>query len=158
MFDCFGAKEALAASMEVLLPGGVKVLVASIPALVILKIAAWHDRKLTHPGRDASDLALYLTNYMECGNTDRAATEHQDLYAVADYDHEATGCRLLGRDIAMLLDQEATSRIQKILLPEADADGALLLVQQSGMELGHGCRLVGALCQGLAERMGNANT
>lgn len=38
VFDCFGAKEALAASMEVLLPGGVKVLVASIPALVILKL------------------------------------------------------------------------------------------------------------------------
>ena len=158
VFDCFGAKEALAASVEVPLPGGVKVLVASIPALVILKIAAWNDRKLTHPGRDASDLALYLTNYMECGNTDRAATEHQDLYAVADYDHEATGCRLLGRDIAMLLDQEASSRSLKILLPEADADGALLLVQQSGMELGHGSRLVGALCQGLAERIGNANT
>ncbi len=51
----------------------------------------------------------------------------------------------------MLLDQEATSRILKILLPEADADGALLLVQQSGMELGHGCRLVGALCQGLED-------
>ncbi len=158
VFDCFGAKEALEASVEVLLPDGVKVLTASIPALVLLKVTAWNDRKLTHPGRDALDLALYMRNYMECGNTDRAATEHQDLYAVADYDHEATGSRLLGRDIAMLLEPEATNRILKILLPEADADGALLLVQQSGMELGHGSRLVGALCQGLADRTGKANT
>ena len=157
VFDCFGAKEALEASVEVLLPGGVKVLVASIPALVILKITAWSDRKLTHPGRDAFDLALYMRNYLECGNTERAATEHHDLYAVADYDHEATGSRLLGRDIAMLLDPEATNRILKTLLPEADADGARLLVQQSGMELGHGCRLIGALCEGLADRMGKAN-
>lgn len=157
VFDCFGIKEALEASVEVLLPDGVTVLTASIRALAILKITAWHDRKLTHPGRDAFDLALYLRNYMECGNADRAATDHQDLYAVADYDHEATGARLLGRDIATLLPPEAASRILKIILPEADADGALLLVQQSGMELGHGCRLVGALCQGLADRVGTAN-
>ena len=63
--------------------------------------------------------------------------------------------RLPGRDIAMLLDLETTSRILNIWLPEANADGALWLVQQSGMELEHGCRLVDALCQGLADRMGN---
>ena len=157
IFDCFGAREALEASVEVLLPEGVKVFVASLPALVILKITAWNDRKLTHPGRDAFDLALYLRHYLDCGNTDRAATEHQDLYAVADYDHEATGSRLLGRDISKLLDPAATGRILKILLPEAEADGALLLVQQSGMELGHGSRLVGALCQGLTDRIGKAD-
>ena len=157
VFDCFGAKEALEASVEALLPDGVKVLTASIPALVILKIAAWSDRKLTHPGRDAFDLALYIRNYLECGNTDRAAMEHQDLYAVADYDHEATGSRLLGRDIATLLDPEAISRILNILLPEADVDGVRLLVQQSGMDPEHGCRLVGALCQGLTDQMGKAN-
>lgn len=157
VFDCFGAKEeALAASVEVLLPEGVKVLAASIPALVLLKITAWRDRKLTHPGRDAFDLALYMRNYMECGNTDRAATEHQDLYAVADYDHEATGSRLLGRDIATLLDPEAVSRILNILFPEAEVDGVRLLVQQSSMEPGHGCRLVSTLCQGLADRMEKA--
>lgn len=156
IFDCFGAREALEASVEVLLPDGAKVFVASIPALVILKITAWNDRKLTHPGRDAFDLALYMTNYMECGNMERAATEHQDMYAVADYDHEATGARLLGRDVAGLLDQQATQRVLKILLPEADADGARLLVQQAGMELGHGCRLVGALCQGLEDRLEKA--
>ena len=76
---------------------------------------------------------------------------------MADYDHEATGSRLLGRDISKLLDPAATGRILKILLPEAEADGALLLVQQSGMELGHGSRLVGALCQGLTDRIGKAD-
>lgn len=156
VFDCFGVSEALAASVEVVLPGGINVLTASIPALVLLKITAWRDRKRTHPGRDAFDLALYLTNYLDCGNLDRAAIEHPDLYAVADYDHEATGSRLLGRDIATLLDPGTINSILQILLPEADADGALLLAQQSGMELGHGRRLIAALCEGLADAMEKA--
>lgn len=151
VFDCFGAKEALEASVAVLLPGEVKVQCASIPALALLKITAWRDRKLTHPGRDAVDLGLYMSSYLDCGNMDRAATEHQDLYAAADFDHEATGSRLLGRDIAKLLDHQAITRMLEILTPETDPDGALVLVQQAKLELEHGRQLVAALCKGLAD-------
>ena len=48
IFNCFGMREALAASDWVKLPGPVTVRVPSIPALVILKIAAWRDRKYRH--------------------------------------------------------------------------------------------------------------
>lgn len=158
VFDCFGAREALEACREVLLPDGVSVLVPSIPALLLLKISAWCDRKFTHPRRDAVDIALYLVNYLDCGNMDRAAREHADLFAVEDYDHEATSARLLGRDMAVLLDAAAKERILGTLLPEAKADGPRLLVQQSGLAAAHGIRLIGALCQGLSERNKKVNT
>jgi len=117
VFDCFGAREAFNAAVSVLLPQTVTLRVASIPALALLKVTAWQDRKHTHPGRDANDLLLYLRSYMDCDNFDRAARDHGDLFMVEDYEHEATGAQLLGRDIALLLDKPAIQHVLEILLP-----------------------------------------
>ncbi len=155
VFDCFGVAEALQASIEVTLPDGMMVNVPSIHALALLKITAWRDRKHTAPGRDAGDLALFMRHYMDCGNFERAAKEHADLFEQDDYDHEATSAQLLGRDISNLLDEKSTEKILGILIPEADADGPLLLAQQTGLELDHGRRLTGALCEGLAAGFAN---
>lgn len=151
VFDCFGAREAFEASIPVQLPNKVTLRVASIPALALLKITAWQDRKHTHPGRDAGDLLLYARHYMDCGNVDRAAQEHSDLFNTDDYDHEATGARLLGRDIAHLLNKQSIEPVLSILLPQADAGGSLLLAQQSGLDLEYGRRLIAALCDGLTD-------
>lgn len=151
VFDCFGAKEALAASVDVLLPGAVSVRVAPIPALTVLKIMAWRDRKIIAPGRDAGDIAQYMRHYLNCGNMDRAATEHGDLFQQEDFDHEAVSAQLLGRDMTQLLDNAATQKILEILLPETDPAGYELLARQSGLELEHGRQLVAALCKGLVD-------
>ncbi len=150
VFDCFGAREAFEASVWVLLPDGVSLRVAPIPALALLKVTAWQDRKLTYPGRDAPDLLLYLRSYMDCGNMDRAAREHGDLFDADDYDHEVAGAQLLGRDIARLLDAHAIRRVLEILLPESDDQGRLQLAQQSGLDLEHARRLIEVLCNELA--------
>ena len=156
VFDCFGAREAFSAAVSVLLPQAVTVRVASIPALALLKVTAWQDRKLTHPGRDAGDLLLYLRNYMDCGNIDRAARDHGDLFTAEDYDHEAAGAQLLGRDMALLLDKPAIDRVLGILRPQADAQGPLLLASQSGLNLEQARRLIDAACDGLADNLGPA--
>jgi len=153
VFDCFGAREAFNAAVAVLLPQAVAVRVASIPALALLKVTAWQDRKLTHPGRDADDLLLYLRSYMDCGNIDRAACDHGDLFTAEDYDHEAAGAQLLGRDMALLLDKPAIERVLGILLPQADAQGPLLLASQSGLNLEQARRLVDAVCEGLTDNL-----
>lgn len=149
VFDCFGAREALAAAVPVLLPQAVRLLVASIPALALLKVTAWSDRKHTHPGRDAEDLLLYLRHYLDCNNLDRAAQDHADLFLVDDYDHEATGAQLLGRDMAQLLDKPSIERVLRILQPQADPQGALLLASQSGYQMEQSRRLIAAVCDGL---------
>ncbi|MDP3785707.1 MAG: nucleotidyl transferase AbiEii/AbiGii toxin family protein [Undibacterium sp.] len=152
-FDCFGAREAFETSVPVQLPNNVTLHVASIPALALLKITAWEDRKHSHPGRDAGDLMLYVRHYMDCDNTDRAAQDHGDLFTTDDYDHEASGARLLGRDIANLLDKQSIEPVLSILLPQADTEGSLLLAQQSGLDLEHARRLVAALCDGLSDNL-----
>ena len=153
VFDCFGMREAMQASHRVLLPEGAAVNVASIPALALLKVTAWHDRRLTHPGRDAPDLMLYLRHYLDCDKYDHAAAHHADLFEAADFDHEETSARLLGRDLLELIDTPATQRIVAILQPETDEQGPLLLAKQSGMALERGRRIVQALCSELLPKI-----
>ncbi len=153
VMDCFGASEAFKATISVMLPLAVTLPVASIPALALLKVTAWQDRKFTNPGRDADDLLLYVRHYMDCDNMDRAARDHADLFRVNDYDHEATGARLLGRDIVLLLETPAIERVLDILLSQADAQGNLLLARQSGMEMDKARRLIQAVCDGLTDNL-----
>jgi predicted nucleotidyltransferase len=150
VFDCFGAREAFDAGLLVKLPNGVVLRVASIPSMVILKAAAWNDRKHTQPGKDASDLLLFLRNYMNCGNLERAATQHRDLFDAPDFDYETAGARLLGRDIIGILDAAGLRRLMTILSGEADPEGELLLASQSGLVLERARRLIEALCDELA--------
>ena len=153
VFDCFGAKEALSTSQWIRLPEHATLRVASIPALALLKILAWQDRKFTHPGRDAYDLFLYVRNYFDCGTFERATDKHGDLFTVPDdeYDYMTAGARLLGRDIASLLDRAAISRIEAILLPEASTEITQLLAQQSGVDREEARVLIRALLRGLTD-------
>ncbi|MCZ7564346.1 MAG: nucleotidyl transferase AbiEii/AbiGii toxin family protein [Burkholderiales bacterium] len=153
VFDCFGMSEALAASASVRLPEAVQVRVPTVPALTILKIAAWQDRKHVYPGRDAPDLILYLRRYMDCGNLERAADEHPDLFAGDDFDYGEAGARLLARDVLSLLGNRGAGRLLEALAPEADENGALLLAHQSGHDIESARRMLEVFCGELAERM-----
>ena len=149
VFDCFGMQEAMRSGHEVRLPGGGSLRVASLPALALLKVTAWHDRKFTHPGRDAGDLMLYLRHYLDCDRYDHAAQHYPDLFEVPDYVHEVASARLLGRDLRQLLDEAAAQRVLQILQPEADDDGQRLLAQQSRLDAGLAVTMIAGLCDGL---------
>ena len=149
IFDCFGMREAMQSGHEVLLPGDVSLIVPSLPALALLKITAWQDRKLTHPGRDAGDLMLYLRHYLDCDQYDHAAQDYPELFEAADYEHEVTSARLLGRDLRSLLSAEAAERVLAIMLPETDAGGVRSLATQSRLEIGAATKIIAGLCEGL---------
>jgi predicted nucleotidyltransferase len=149
IFDCFGMQEAMQSGHEVRLPGDVRLIVPSLPALALLKITAWQDRKLTHPGRDAGDLMLYLRHYLDCGQYDHAAKDYPELFEAAEYDHEVTSARLLGRDLRPLLSAEAVARVLAIVLPESEASGVRLLATQSRVEIGAATKIIAGLCEGL---------
>lgn len=149
VFDCFGLREALATAVMTILPGGVSVRVASIPALATLKLTAWRDRRHTHPGRDAGDLFLYMRHYITCGNMERLASNHGDILEDPEFDYEPAGARLLGRDVRAMLEHEAVEKLQGILRPQADIDGAQLLAGQSGLAVPQAMQLIQAFCVGL---------
>ena len=150
VFDCFGVREAFSATITVLLPEDAHIRVPSIPALTLLKVMAWRDRKHSHRGRDAPDLLLYLRTYLDCGNLDRATSEHSDLFDGERFDYESASAGLLARDLAHLLDEAGIRRVLEILCPEADEDGPLLLAQQSGIDLETARRMLEAFCLELA--------
>ena len=87
--------------------------------LAILKIIAWHDRS-PNGSKDAKDLAFLLCNYMDAGNQQRFAEEHQDLLADDDFDYERSGARLLGRDMAQMMLPETRKVVLQILGRETD--------------------------------------
>lgn len=151
VFDCFGMQEAMHSGHDVRLPGGGRLLVASLPALALLKVTAWQDRKFTHPGRDAGDLMLYLRHYLDCDRYDHAAQYYPDLFEAPDYAHEVASARLLGRDLRQLLDAAATERMLQILQPEADEQGQRLLAQQSRLDAGLAVTMIAGLCEGLRQ-------
>lgn len=148
IFDCFGLQEALVDSHAVLLPDGVTVRVASIPALALLKVTAWRDRK--HEDRDAHDLLLYLRKFLDCGQMDSAALEHPDIFDEPDFDYEIASACLLGRHMAGILDTESVEHLLTVLVPETDPEGTALLAHQSGLEIERACRLLLALTLELA--------
>lgn len=68
----FGYREALKASVAVVLPDDACVQVVSLPALAMLKFLAWTERRLTEPQKDAYDLLLIIRNYLDAGNRERS--------------------------------------------------------------------------------------
>jgi predicted nucleotidyltransferase len=152
VFDCFGMQEAMRSGHDVRLPGGSSLLVASLPALALLKVTAWQDRKFTHPGRDAGDLMLYLRHYLDCDKYDHAVQYYPDLFEVPDYVHEVASAQLLGLDLRQLLDKAATQRMLQILQPEADEQGQRLLAQQSRIDTSLAVTMIAGLCEGLRQR------
>lgn len=131
-----GLAEGLATAVTVHLPHGTTIDVAPLPVLAVLKLWAWADRKYTAPGKDASDLWMFLRNYAEAGNQDRLfGDEGGTALAGYGFDLEKAGAWLLGADARAALargpEREGLLRtLDAILQPEVDPDGALRLVAQ----------------------------
>jgi predicted nucleotidyltransferase len=70
-----GLDEASAHAFEVILPGNIRVLVASPPGLLILKLIAWKDRHWRFPRRDGVDIRTLLDSYSEAWNQERLYDE-----------------------------------------------------------------------------------
>lgn len=132
-----GYREALAGSIALQLPRGQQARIVSIAGLIILKFIAWSERHRSAPGKDAYDLRLILTHYLDAGNVERLYESHADLID-EDFDYLLASAHLAGRDACALLhrhgDQSQTVRRQldSILATEADPAGTRVLIGQSG--------------------------
>ena len=83
VMNVIGLAEAMDTAVAVRFPGDLVFDVASLPALALLKIWAWIDRRHTSPDKDASDLWQLLRNYAQAGNEERLySSEGEALAAV----------------------------------------------------------------------------
>lgn len=145
-----GFGEAFHSATDVMLPEAVPAKVASLPALMLLKIEAWRERRLREPGKDAHDIRLILGNYLQAGNDHRLYDEFSYLLEDAQFGYEAAGAYILGRDVKALLDENGLERLLDIVRAESDPDGALRLVGDMRIEPARALRLLGALRAGLS--------
>jgi predicted nucleotidyltransferase len=143
-----GYGEALATSVELLLPESQRVAVASLPMLIILKLFAWSERHTRVPGKDASDLFLILGNYLNKDNSGRLYDEAPHLLDSDDFDYATAGAWLAGYDAARSIDStspESTTlrdHVLEILSGEVDPGSRLELVGEAGAPAAAALRLL----------------
>lgn len=86
---------------------------ASVQSLAVLKIFSWNERTINERLRDAKDLYLIITKYLQTGN-DIRLFDHQDIVEQA-VDYELSGAMLLGRDIAKFVNKKVLQSLIDIL-------------------------------------------
>ncbi len=133
-----GFREARASAIQVSLPEGQKIATVALPMLAVLKVLAWTERRTTSPRKDATDMMLVMQNYLDAGNRERLYSVAAHLVTRDDFDYEIVGAWLLGHDAAAQLHAHSAEpadiieRLHLILAVEADPDGPLRLVGESG--------------------------
>ncbi len=149
----FGFKEALRAAVAVTLPDGAHIQVASLPALVILKLSAWEERHFREPGKDAYDLLLIIKNYAIANNEGRLYDSNPHVMG-SPADYELAGAWLLGKDMAQLLDAAGRERLTRLIANETDEQGQLHLVgEMMRDDPDRALELLAALENGFAEEL-----
>src|SRR5262249_15115396 len=115
-----GFSDGLESAVPVRLDHDLVIPVVSIPVLAVLKLVAWLDRK--HESRDAADIFAILNNYGDAGNEDRLYGAESDLLAAEGYDFELAGARLVGRDAAGAVSDNAKKLVEGILNSESQLE------------------------------------
>ena len=127
-----GLTEASANALEVILPGGVRVLVASLPGLLILKLIAWKDRHWRYPKRDGIDIRTLIDSYSEAWNQERLYEEAGDLLEHFGFDNARAGAALLGRDAGSIANPSTARMVLAILRADAGRDSLTLASDMGG--------------------------
>lgn len=142
-----GLSEAVSSAVTVLLPGGLAVRVPSVPALALLKLLTWWDRR-RDTTRDAVDLATMIGWYSSGTYLDRLYDDQLDVLARHDFNPAPAGAWLLGRHVAELLDPAGRAALRAVV---EDDDVLARLAGDTGVRAPRGPLLVQALAAGIRD-------
>ncbi|RKR42835.1 nucleotidyl transferase AbiEii/AbiGii toxin family protein [Paraburkholderia sp. BL17N1] len=118
VMNVLGFREAVDESVEIDLGDGLMVPVVTLPALALLKILAWQDRRVSK-NTDASDLLLILRNYGDAGNAARVWDDGADLLEQHGFDVDLAASALLGRESRQIASPATVNAVSAILSDEA---------------------------------------
>ncbi|WP_326568637.1 nucleotidyl transferase AbiEii/AbiGii toxin family protein [Amycolatopsis rhabdoformis] len=145
-----GLSEAVASAEQVRLPQGLVIKVPAVPALALLKLLTWWDRRLTTT-RDAIDLATMIGWYSSGPYLDRMYDEELEVFERNGFDPQLTGAWLLGSHLPGLLDQEGVAVLLGIV-----GDDDVLARLAHDLHVVRGSDLVAALAEGIKEAAAQA--
>lgn len=109
-----GFSEALKAAPLVQVTTGLRIRVASLPGLAMLKLFAWQDRG-REDSKDATDLVTLCRHYADAGNLDRVYDEAMPALQAVGFDVELAGVWLLGKDTAVTASQQTRTQLKTLL-------------------------------------------
>jgi predicted nucleotidyltransferase len=127
-----GLAEASAHALDVILPGGIHVLVTSPPALLILKLIAWKDRHWRYPRRDGVDVRTLIDSYGEEWNQERLYEDPGELLQHFGFDNALAGAALLGRDAASIATPTTLQMVLAVIEAETSTDALMLASDMGG--------------------------
>jgi predicted nucleotidyltransferase len=142
-----GLSEAVESAETVLLPGGLATRVPSIPALALLKLLTWWDRRAIDT-RDAIDLATMIDWYSSGEYLDRLYDDEMDVLARHDFDPAPAGAWLLGSHMPGLLDHAGVTALLRIV---EDEDTLAQLANDTRVPFPRGQLLVKAMGEGIRD-------
>lgn len=108
-----GFSEAERSCVKVQINNNLIVPVASLPALVVLKLFAWSDRhfNIDNQKKDAIDVWMILNAYHKAGNEERLYAEESALSSNSEWDLKFAAVKLLGKDAAGICDLETAVKL-----------------------------------------------
>ena len=109
-----GFEDAYRSALVVDLGGGLVIRTCALPALAVLKLIAWHDRRKSS-NKDATDLLFIAQNYAAADNMDRLYQSESELMEAVDYNPELAGAYLLGKDAALQSGNDTAAFAKAIL-------------------------------------------
>lgn len=155
----FGFSEACAAAQTVRLrhEPELEVSVASPAGLAVMKVIAWNDRGRRQRDKDAEDLAFLARHYLRIEGIDRIARDYPE-WLEGDFDYELASARLLGIDMAMVMNTGAFDPVLNVIKTNVEKGPTAPLVLEmmgrtiTGEAVAREQGLLGALYEGLVQR------
>ena len=118
VLNVLGFQEAVDTALAVSIGAGITVPVASLPALALLKLLAWKDRR-ARQNSDAYDLLFLLTHFHDAGNRERIWDAAPDLLERHDFQPALAAAALLARDAKRIASPHTHDAIHALLSDDA---------------------------------------
>jgi predicted nucleotidyltransferase len=110
-----GYEEAAEDADEITISDGLVLNVASLPGLTLMKLYAWDDRRKDNNLKDASDLALMLSKYVDAGHRDRIFGNDIILLEDMEFDLDRAAPYLLGVDVSRILSERSRADVMSLI-------------------------------------------
>lgn len=108
-----GFAEAYQNCLKIKIRDDSEIRLVSLPGLVMLKFVAYDDRPFERQA-DLQDIWYVMTKYLDAGNEDRLYQD-SDLLTDENFNFRTVGARLLGRDLAKILNDQTKKIVLKYL-------------------------------------------